>query len=298
MNKTHILPAVIMVFASVVSSAGAGEAARLCQFDQLKIVTRPTPAQSKVMEGIVANLDLKIRAWDIAGRATQRDLEAQLDRARKERNMATMTTILNTQRALKAQRADLVKPAMAGLISQLDGKQRAAWEGRVLFEEMHQRFKRFQLDAGQVTEIRSKCNEAGKTLAELQMGGKGVELAKVKSTLEREIAQNVLTDSQRQMYTGTSGRQRGIEGAQETAAERAERIRLAAMGFVGRRLAEDAARSKKAAENAAKTADEQLGAQRTSRPDTKNKNKNNNNRNKNNRNKNNRNKNNNKNKRK
>ncbi|MBL7134699.1 MAG: hypothetical protein ISS78_11420 [Phycisphaerae bacterium] len=291
MNKSLVLLAVTVVLACVAPSAQAGEAARLCKFDQFVRVAKVTPEQRKVMDRIVADLDRRLETWDIATRPKRRNLESELDKARKNREMAKITTILNARRALAAERAQLVEPTMDQLVAQLGADQRGQWAGHVLFTEMHLRFKRFRLDAGQVAEIRSMCTEAGKTVAELLTNGKGAELAKVKSGLEREIAQNVLSGSQRESYAGTSGRQRGTTGERETEAERAERIRIAVEGFVSGRLAADAAKSKKAMEDAIKTAHDQLLPGRRSRPDTKN-NRDRNNRNRNNRNRNNRNQNN------
>jgi len=293
MNKTFALLVATVLFASVSPPARAGEAARLCKFDQFARVAKITPEQRKVMARILEGLDAKLETWDIVNRPKRRDLESQLEAARKTREMAKIAKVLTARRALEAERTKLVGPYAKQLVAQLSADQRGRWEGHVLFTEMHGRFKRFQLDSGQVADIRSRCNEAGRTIAELWMSGKGVEPAKVKSRLEREIARDVLTGSQREAYTGTIGRKQYTtgEGGTETEAERAARIRIAVDGFVGRRLAEDAAKSKKEVEDAIKTANDQLLPGRRSRPDTKN-NRNKNNRKKNNRNKNNRNRNN------
>ena len=219
----------------------------MCNFEPLAKRVKVTPVQRKVMERILADLDAKLKGWDIANRDRQPNLDGQLTAARESRDMEAICEILNKRTALKAERAELAGPYMGQLIAQLDPRQRGVWAGHVLFEEMHLRFKRFGLDGGQVNDMRSRCNEAGKAIAELRAKGDGDEMAKVKGQLERDIAQDVLTGAQRDKYAGSAGGSGYVSsGSKETKAQREARIRLAVQGFVGDRLSADNAKTNKA----------------------------------------------------
>ena len=247
MRRTFALLIVAVVAAFAVPCARGGEAAQMCNFEPLAKRVKVTPAQRKVMERILAELDVKLKGWDTANRDRQRNLDGQLTAARESRDMEAICEILNKHAALTAERAELAEPYMGQLIAQLDPRQRGVWAGHVLFEEMHLRFKRFGLDGGQVNDIRSRCNEAGKAMADLRAKGDGEEMAKVKGQLERDIAQGVLTGAQRDKYAGSAGGSGYVSpGNNETKAEREARIRLAVQGFVGDRLAADNAKTNKA----------------------------------------------------
>jgi len=246
---------VAAVAVSLVPSAHAGEAARLCQFAKLAKLVKVTPTQRKVMLEILADLDIKLKGWDIANREKQRHLDGQLTAARESRDMKAICEILNKQTALTAERTDLARPYLDQLIAELDARQRGVWAGHVLFEEMHPRFKRFGLDAGQVNDIRSRCNEAGKAIAELRAKGDAEEMLKVRSQLERDISQDVLTGTQRDRYAGTAGGSGYVSpGRKETEAERTARLRLVVQGFVDARQAADIAKSNKTMKDAANAA--------------------------------------------
>ena len=140
--------------------------------------------------------------------------------------------------ALRAERTKIGKPCMDQLITLLDTRQRILWQGHLLAEVMESCFRRFQLDAGQVSDLRSRCNLAAKAIVELPASGKVLATTKIKGDLARRIVLEVLTPDQRERVVGTPGKN-------ETPAQRAERIKLAAMGFAGRRLGDDIDRSQR-----------------------------------------------------
>ena len=243
MNKTMMLVIGAVLVASLAPSARAGEAAMLCKYRALAEIVGVTPAQEPAMAKILAELDARLKAWDTANASKLAALDAELAAARKSKNMQGMCTVMNKKQALKAERAKLAGPYLARLIAQLTPDQRAVWEGDALFKDMHRAFIRFRLSRTQVDDIRTRCAEAGKAVAALLAARKAGEITSVRTTLSRDIVLHVLTSRQRERFAGPA---EGYARDKETPAQRAERIRLAAMGFANKRLAERMRRSGKA----------------------------------------------------
>ncbi len=246
-SLAHLLIAAI-VLTSPAFEARAGEAAQMCKFEQFAKLVKVTPKQRKAMEKILADLDGELKGWDKTNRAKIGALEAELAKARKSRNMQALCKIMAKKQALQAERAKLAKPVKGKLVAELSTAQRVVWESDMLFQEMHKCFRSFRPDQGQVGEIRSRSDVAGKATAALRAQGKADEIAKVKTYLRRGIVQEVLTPLQRQRFGGSGGKY--ASDVRETAAQRAERIKLAAMGFAGKRLGQDIDRSNKAVKEA------------------------------------------------
>jgi len=243
MSRPCVWATIAVLFASCAVSAGAGEAEVLCSYAAFAKVVGVTPDQEPAMRRILAGLDGKLKSWDAANRSRLAALEAQLASARKGADMALTCRILNARQALKAKRAALAGPTMARLVGELNAEQRSLWEGDVLFRRMRKAFAPFRLSGAQVDELRLRCIESGRAIATVRAAGQADEIGKVRTALARDVVLNVLTDKQRERY---AGRRVSRTGPKETPAQRAERIRLAVMGFAHRRLAEDMASSARA----------------------------------------------------
>lgn len=254
------MPVIVAVLVALLaSSVVAGEAAVMCRYSDLARVVDVTAAQARAMERILAELDGKLKRWDAANRAKIAAFDAKLATARKSSDMKVMCEILNRKQALQAERAALAGPYMAKLVAQLNADQRGLWEGHMLFRQMYRAFSPFRLTTTQLDDIRTRCVEPGKAIAALRVTGKADEIAKVRTALRRDIVQDVLTTKQLERFAGSA--KAHASGPKETPAQRAERIRLAAMGFADRRLAEamkGSARAINAAVNNAAAAAENM----------------------------------------
>jgi len=262
MSKSLAMLAVVVLVASPASLARGGEAARMCKFEEFAKAVKVTPKQRKVMEMILDDLDDKLKIWDKTNRVKFRGLEDELVRARKTRNMKALCRIMAKKQALKAERAKLAKPVKGQLVAELSTAQRVLWESDTLFQEMLKCFKSFRLEEGQVHEIRLRSDVAGKATAALRAQGNADGIAKVKTYLRRGIVQEVLTPLQRKRFGGSGGKY--ASDVRETAAQRAERIRLAAMGFVGKRVGEDIDKSNKAVKRAVEESEDAASKRWTS----------------------------------
>lgn len=225
----------------------------MCTYSTFAEIVGVTPAQEPAMARILAELDGKLKNWDAANRPKIAALDAQLAEARKGSNIQAQCAIFNTKHALKAERAKLAGPYMAKLVALLTPAQRALWEGDVLFRQMIKAFAPFRLDPAQVDKIRTRCGVAGKAIAALPAAGRTAKAAKVRADLRHDIVHEVFTDQQHARACGLE--RASTSRARETAAQRAERIRLAAMGFAGKRMAERLRRSSRAINVAVNDAD-------------------------------------------
>lgn len=251
--KRSCLPLAAVMLAAVLvpaAAAAAGQAAELCTFDELAKKVRLTDTQRAKMSRVLAELDRKLAAWDSANADRRQRAEAALTRARDGRNAEELCKALDRRQAIQDERARIVDAGKAELLALLTPAQRATWQGHVLFQQMHETFKPFGLDKTQIADISSLCHAAADRIAELTAKGSTRDAARAAETLEREIAQNVLRTSQRERYAGRAASSHSSPREGETDAERAERIRLAVIGFTGERQAADQAKSLKSTKDA------------------------------------------------
>lgn len=241
----------VVAFAVVLAPGpvvGAGEAAKLCEFDRLAKALKISGKQRRAMETVLAGLDRKLKSWDADNAGRGRAIEAELAQARKKRDVARMCSALVRRNALQGERLKLVTACKAALLALLTKPQRADWETHLLLTEMHVRFKGLRLSKEQLTDIRSRCAKAGRLIADLRTRGKPAktprEAAKATHALERKIVQETLTDAQRKILARAANGPRPPK-AGETEAQRRERIRLAAAGWTSKRLASDQAKGAK-----------------------------------------------------
>jgi len=249
MKRAVCFLTVMTLLAVSAPAVRAGEAARLCKFDEFVRHLKIGGKQKALMERVLGDFDSRLVTWDAANKDRRRKIEAKIAEAKKARDMATICEALNEQRAMQTERDEIVETCKGRLLAMLKPDQQAKWEAHALFVEMHGRFKRFKLDSGQVADIRSRCGRAGKEMADLRAKGNSSEAIKAKQMLERQIVQDVLTPSQRELFAGPSG-QYDSPREGETEAERKERIRLAVMGWTGERLQHETAKSLKSAKSA------------------------------------------------
>ena len=257
MNKSLILWVVVVSLLTSGPLVRAGEAARMCKFDKFAKVVEPTPKQRKAMEGVLAETDRKLAAWSSANASKESEIAARLGKMRGARQAALRLELMTKRVALRAERAKITKPCMGRLIALLDTKQRILWQGHLLAETMLSSFRRFQLDAGQITDVRTRCNLTAKAIAELPGTGKILATSKIKRKLAQDIVLEVLTSIQRTSIVG-------VPGKNETRAQRTQRLKLAAMGFAGKRLGEDIDRSQKAVQLAVDNNAKQMASMKAS----------------------------------
>jgi len=248
MNKSLMLLAVVVLVASIVPSAPAGEAALMCKYSAFSRLVKVTPKQEKAMQRILGELDSKLKTWDSTNRAKKTKIETELATARKGRNMKVMCDALNKKQALQAERTKLAEPYVGKLVAELSTRQRGVWEGEVLYQEMHKTFNPFRLDETQIGELRTRSDHTGLAIAGLRAQGMAKEMAIVRRGLAYDIVQDVLTAQQRERFAGSGDAY--ATGPKETPEQRAERIKLAAMGFNSKRLAADVDRTSKAVRDA------------------------------------------------
>ncbi|MBL7134698.1 MAG: hypothetical protein ISS78_11415 [Phycisphaerae bacterium] len=243
MNKSLTSLAVIVLVASVTPLTGAGEAAFMCKYGTFARLVKVTPKQEKVMQRILGEMDRKLKSWDEANRARRGALKAALAAARKSRNMNTMCDVLNKKQALQAERTRLADPYMAKLVAQLDTAQRGVWDGELLYREMYRAFNRFRLDEAQTAEIRTRSDRTGLAVAGLRAKGMARQMGIVRRGVAYDIVQDVLTAQQREKFAGSGDAY--ATGLKETPEQRAERIKLVAIGLAANRATSDIDRTGK-----------------------------------------------------
>jgi len=220
--------------------------AKLCQIAKLEKELGLTAEELKAVEPVLEELAKELERWSWRNDARYEKLAADYTKALRAGDSARASELLNSRRAVESDRQALVDRYTRKVHRALPPARQGVIEGRLLSEEMQARNRRWKLSGEQMDQVRDLCDSQGKTMVTLKARGDLESLARARASIQKYIVAHVFTDAQRASLEKPARAAGPVKSREQLAREQAERIRMAASLWAGKRHMEEVARSQKA----------------------------------------------------